>query len=74
MNPRLCCIQVKKLNGGVILNPKRGKWKEKKKCKDSRVDPKEVYTSQGVDRFRFIESLLTNNHVRDSKESHSPVK
>lgn len=24
MNPRLCCIQVKKLNGGVILNPKRG--------------------------------------------------
>lgn len=47
VKPCLCCVQVEKLNGSVILNPKKEKLKNF--FKDNRVDPKEVYTSLVVD-------------------------
>lgn len=61
MKPCLCCIQTEKLNGSVILNPKKGKLK--KFFKDNRVDPKEVYTSLvvdiGLDLLSYCSSITT---------------
>lgn len=65
----LICVVLRLKSKIVVQFRVLKKGKLKKKFKDSRVDLKEVYISQVVDRYRCIESLLTNNYLSDSKDS-----